>query len=66
MSNADIITKFNITITPKTSLNKIDLSFAKVREYDRTKHVHRLHPYLGKFIPQLVEVFLRNFFKILD
>lgn len=45
------------------SLNDIDLSFADVREYERTKHVHRLHPYLGKFIPQLVEVFLRNYFK---
>ncbi len=44
-------------------LNNIDLSFADVREYERTKHVHRLHPYLGKFIPQLVEVFLRNYFK---
>jgi DNA modification methylase len=28
----------------------------------RTKHVHSLHPYLGKFIPQLVEVFLRRHF----
>jgi len=25
--------------------------------------VHRLHSYLGKFIPQLVEVFLRKYFK---
>jgi len=41
----------------------IDLSFSDVPEYQRTKHVHRLHPYLGKFIPQLVEVFLRKFFK---
>ena len=47
----------------KTSLNRIDLSFGNVREYERTKHVHRLHPYLGKFIPQLVEVFLRHYFK---
>lgn len=47
----------------KTSLNRVDLSFANVREYQRTKHVHRLHPYLGKFIPQLVEVFLKNYFK---
>src|SRR2546429_8098409 len=30
-------------------------------EKERTKHVHRLHPYLGKFIPQLVEIFLRKF-----
>jgi len=47
----------------RTSLNGVDLSFLGVREYERTKHVHRLHPYLGKFIPQLVEVFLRNYFK---
>jgi sulfatase maturation enzyme AslB (radical SAM superfamily) len=34
------------------------LSFANLRESDTTKHVHRLHPYKGKFIPQLVEYFL--------
>ncbi len=34
------------------------LSFDKFREKDTTKHVHRLHPYKGKFIPQLVEYFL--------
>jgi len=28
----------------------------------RTKHVHKLHPYLGKYIPQLVEVFLERYF----
>src|SRR3954454_7456335 len=27
-------------------------------ERERTKHVHRLHPYLGKFIPQLAETLL--------
>lgn len=36
------------------------LSFDKVREKERTKHVHRLHPYKGKFIPQLVEYFIDN------
>jgi DNA modification methylase len=40
-----------------------DLTFLSVRECERTKHVHRLHPYLGKFIPQLVEVFLKKYFK---
>lgn len=40
-----------------------DLTFLSIREFERTKHVHRLHPYLGKFIPQLVEVFLRKYFK---
>jgi DNA methylase len=32
-------------------------------ERERTKHVHRLHPYLGKFIPQLVEVLLARYFR---
>lgn len=26
----------------------------------RTKHVHSLHPYLGKFVPQLVDYFLKR------
>ena len=34
------------------------LSFDFLKEADTTKHVHRLHPYKGKFIPQLVEYFL--------
>ncbi len=34
------------------------LSFDHLREKDTTKHIHRLHPYKGKFIPQLVEYFL--------
>jgi len=35
-----------------------DLSFSEYKESETTKHVHRLHPYKGKFIPQLVEYFL--------
>ena len=42
------------------------LGFADVPESERTKHVHKLHPYLGKFIPQLVEHFLKNYFKAGD
>jgi len=39
-----------------------ELAFDEIPERVRTKHVHRLHPYKGKFIPQLVEYFLeRNF-----
>jgi len=34
------------------------LSFDNLKEAETTKHVHRLHPYKGKFIPQLVEYFL--------
>ena len=36
------------------------LSFDHLREKDTTKHVHRLHPYKGKYIPQLVEYFIDN------
>ena len=43
----------------------LDLSWSEVElpQVERTKHVHALHPYLGKFIPQLVEVFLGRYFK---
>jgi len=34
------------------------LSFSEYKESETTKHVHRLHAYKGKFIPQLVEYFL--------
>lgn len=30
------------------------LSFDHLKEIDTTKHVHRLHPYKGKFIQQVV------------
>ena len=36
------------------------LSFDHLREKDITKYVHRLHPYKGKFIPQLVQYFIDN------
>ncbi len=43
----------------------LDLSWSErdLPERERTKHVHRLHPYLGKFIPQLVEVLLGRYFR---
>ncbi|GHT41535.1 hypothetical protein AGMMS49921_04830 [Endomicrobiia bacterium] len=37
------------------------LSFDNLKESDTTKHIHRLHPYKGKFIPQLVEYFLDGY-----
>jgi DNA modification methylase len=45
-------------LDPELSWSEADLP-----ERVRTKHVHRLHPYLGKFVPQLVEIFLRRHFK---
>jgi DNA methylase len=42
--------------------SELSWSEAELPERERTKHVHRLHPYLGKFPPQLVEVLLRRRF----
>jgi hypothetical protein len=41
----------------------LELSWSErsLPEHVRTKHVHRLHPYHGKFIPQLVEVLLERY-----
>jgi DNA methylase len=43
----------------------LELSWSEhdLPERERTKHVHRLHPYLGKFIPQLVEILLTRYFR---
>jgi hypothetical protein len=42
----------------------LELSWSEeaLPQVQRTKHVHGLHPYLGKFVPQLVETFLRRYF----
>lgn len=50
-------------VNSNTSLNSLNLNWRErdLPEWKRTKHVHRLHPYLGKFIPQLVEIFLRKY-----
>ena len=42
-----------LDVDPALSWSERDLP-----ERERTKHVHRLHPYLGKYVPQLVEVLL--------
>src|SRR5262249_31340584 len=43
----------------------LELSWSEddLPQVERTKHVHALHPYLGKFIPQIVEVFLHRYFE---
>jgi hypothetical protein len=50
-------------VSIRTPLSSLNLNWREqdLPERERTKHVHRLHPYLGKFIPQLVEIFLRKF-----
>jgi len=52
-------------VTQDTPLERLNLNWREkdLPEKERTKHVHRLHPYLGKFIPQLVEIFLRRYFR---
>ena len=42
---------------------QLSWSERELPERERTKHVHRLHPYLGKFIPQLVETLLARYFR---
>jgi hypothetical protein len=43
----------------------LELSWSEeaLPQAERTKHVHALHPYLGKFVPQLVEAFLHRSFR---
>ncbi len=42
----------------------LELSWSEdeLPQVKRTKHVHSLHPYLGKYVPQLVDVFLNRYF----
>ncbi len=63
-SNGDIPTIPSL-VNSRTALSTLNLNWREkeLPERERTKHVHRLHPYLGKFIPQLVEIFLRKYFK---
>jgi hypothetical protein len=52
--------------TQEALYSEIDLELSwsedELPQVERTKHVHSLHPYLGKFVPQLVEVFLDRYF----
>ncbi len=51
------------SVNSNTQLSDLNLNWRErdLPENERTKHVHRLHPYLGKFIPQLAEIFLRKY-----
>jgi hypothetical protein len=42
---------------------ELSWSEAELPQAERTKHVHALHPYLGKFVPQLAETLLRRHFR---
>ena len=51
--------------TQEALYGQLDLALSwserELPERERTKHVHRLHPYLGKFVPQLVEALLERY-----
>ncbi|HEY7178025.1 MAG TPA: DNA methyltransferase [Gaiella sp.] len=51
--------------TQEALYGRLDLALSwsesDLPERERTKHVHRLHPYLGKFVPQLVEALLERY-----
>src|SRR5215475_15568854 len=56
--------------TQEALYSEIDLELSwsetDLPQVARTKHVHGLHPYLGKFVPQLVEIFLGRYFRAGD
>ena len=53
-----------MALTQSQLYGELDLALSwsehELPERERTKHVHRLHPYLGKFVPQLVEALLER------
>lgn len=53
--------------TQEALYSEIDLELSwsetELPQVERTKHVHGLHPYLGKYVPQLVEIFLERLFR---
>jgi hypothetical protein len=54
-----------VALTQTQLYGGLDLALSwserELPERERTKHVHRLHPYLGKFVPQLVEALLTRY-----
>lgn len=43
-----------------TKAKRHNLTFKRLTISDTTKHVHKLHPYKGKYIPQLVETLINQ------
>jgi SAM-dependent methyltransferase len=56
-----------VAATQEALYADIDLALSwserQLPQRERTKHVHALHPYLGKFVPQLVEILLQRYFR---
>ncbi len=52
----------SVTLNEPRVLEELSWTERQLPQYERTKHVHGLHPYLGKYVPQLVEYFLKKYF----
>ncbi len=52
-----------IDLAPWTRSTASVLSFQTLTQNERTKHIHKIHPYKGKFIPQLAETIIKKNFK---
>src|SRR5215204_1424885 len=54
-----------MAVTQEALYGRLDLALSwsesELPQRERTKHVHGLHPYLGKFVPQLVEALLGRY-----
>jgi len=54
--------KLTIVVNETRIVPELSWKEGELPQYLRTKHVHGIHPYLGKYIPQLVEYFLDKYF----
>ena len=63
--SAGALKSSHVAATQEALYGELDLALSwserELPERERTKHVHRLHPYLGKFVPQLVEALLERY-----
>ncbi|MCG1660935.1 site-specific DNA-methyltransferase [Staphylococcus epidermidis] len=58
--NQSIVKKNNILLEKLGENYNPKLTFSYLSESQTTKHVHKIHPYKGKFIPQLVDYFINE------
>ncbi len=52
-----------VSIMEPRVVEELSWTERQLPQNERTRHVHGLHPYLGKYVPQLVQYFLNNYFR---
>ncbi len=52
-----------VSVTEPRVIEEISWTERQLPQNERTRHVHGLHPYLGKYVPQLVQYFLNKYFR---